>query len=74
MINTITFKEIVSSNLQSKCKVLPCSDGYKLVLEIGEREIILSTVRGQERIFKTLDVACDYAKRLGIESVDVSLK
>ena len=74
MINTKTFKEIISSNLQNKCKVLKKGEGYLLSLEVGEKEIHLATSRGEERIFKTLDVACAYAKGMGVESVDVSLK
>ncbi|MFS1506247.1 hypothetical protein BCU13_023230 [Vibrio lentus] len=54
-----------------KAKVIqePMGKGYLLMLD----KYVLQTQRGGERVFKTIDAACESASKVGFKSVVVCL-
>ena len=48
---------------------LPMGDGYLLMLD----KHVLQAQRGGDRVFKTIDAACESASRVGFRNVQVCL-
>lgn len=54
---------------KAKVVIAPLGGGYNLLVDTH----VLQTQRGGDRVFKTIDAACESASRIGFKRVEVCL-
>lgn len=70
-IKETTLRELVEANSVNSACVVGQRGGYAVTVRYGLTERILSTTRGDVRLFASLDTVSDFLRKLGLNKYEV---